>query len=59
MDSSEGFFEVTSYSEQEVSTIAVDDMQLGVNAGYGMLAMGVALLVSFGVSWIISLFRRT
>ena len=60
MDSSgESFEEVTQGETESVILITPEDMQLGKNSGLGMLTVGVGMIISFGIAWIISILRRS
>lgn len=57
--SEESFDEVTQNETESVVLIRPEDMQLGKNSGLGMITVGVGMIISFGIAWIISILRRS
>lgn len=55
----ESFDEVTQNETESVVLITPEDMQLGKNSGLGMLTVGVGMIISFGIAWVISILRRS
>ena len=55
----ESFDEVTQSETESVVLIRPEDMQLGKNSGLGMITVGVGMIISFGIAWIISILRRS
>lgn len=50
--------ESTEHDVDTFTLMTVEDLSFGETSGAGFLAIGVAMLLSFGISWLVSLWRK-